>query len=301
MLHDGSIVVEQEVLPVGAEAHNLVAVGVGQVVRISVERGQTVLDAALVLQDGIVGSSCHVALSPGALPAVGEVIVDAGSTHAALLGRHEDNTVGGASTIDGTRSGILQHLHALDIIGVHTLHTVLVGGHAVNDVEGIGVVDGADTADADHRLGAGLTRRRSDVDTGGHTLQGILGTQACLTGQVFRRNFGDGGCHNTLLLHTVTDHDNLVEQLGVLGNDDVHVVTGKHGLLTIAHISDFQLGTGGCVDGEIAVEIRNGGVRRALLHNRGTNHRLAVGINDGTREGLILCKCRYRQYDCQQQ
>ena len=301
MLHDGRIVVKEQVLPVGAEAHNLVAVGVDQIVGVLIERCQTVLHTAFVLQDGIVGGTGHIALSPSALPAIGEVIVDAGASHLTPLGRHQDNTVGGTGTVDGARSGILQHLHALDVVGVNALHAILVGGHAIDDVEGVGVVDGADTADADHRLRAGLTRRRDDVDAGGHTLQGILGTQTGLSSQVFGRNLSDRGCHDALFLHTVTDHDHLVQQLGIFGNDDVHVLTGKHGLLTITYISDFQLGTGGCVDGEIAVIVSNGSVRRSLLHNGGANHRFAAWVNDPAGEGLILCKGCYRQYDCQQQ
>ena len=81
----------------------------------------------------------------------------------------------------------------------------------------------------------------------------------------------------------------------------MHVLASKHGLLAVAHITDFQLGTRGCVDGEIAVEVRYSGVRRSLLHNRGTNHGFTVGINDSAREGLILCKCHYGQHDRQQQ
>ena len=185
MLHDGSIVVEKKFLPVGTEADDLFAIGISQVVGILIEGRQTVLHTALVLQDSIVGRAGNITLSPSALPTIGEVIIDAGFSHFAPLGGHQDDTVGGTCTVDGARGGILQHFNALNIIGVDTLHTILVGGHAVNDVKRIGVVDGADTADADHRLRSGLTRRRGDVDTGGHTLQGILGTQAGLTGQVF--------------------------------------------------------------------------------------------------------------------
>ena len=299
MLHDGSILVEQQFLPVGTETDNLVAVGIGQVVGVGIEGTQAVLHATLVLQDSIVGGTGHGAMAPGVLPAVGESVIDGSLAHAALLGGHEDDTVGSTCTVDGTRGGVLQHLNTLDVIGVHALHTILVGGHAVNDVEGIGVVDGSDTAHANHRLRTGLTRRGSNVDTGGHTLQGILGTQASLTCKVFGTDLSNGSGYHALLLHTITDDDYLVEQLGVLGDGDYHVVTGKHGLLTITHVSDFQLGTLGCGDGEIAVEVRCGGVRRALLHNSSTNHRFAVGINDPTREGLRLCKCHYRQHDCQ--
>ena len=159
VLHDGCIVIEQQLLPVGTETDDFVAVGVSQVVRIDIEGRQTVLEAAFVLQDSIIGSTSHGTLSPCALPAVGEVVVDAGLAHLAFLGRHEDDTIGSACTVDGARGGIFQYFHTLNIIGVHAFHTILVGGHTVNDVEGVGVVDGADTADANHRLSTRLTGR----------------------------------------------------------------------------------------------------------------------------------------------
>ena len=150
MLHDGSIVVEEQVLPVGAEALDGIAVGIRQVVGVGIEGSRTRLHGTLVLQDGIVGSTRHVALLPGRLPAVGEVVVDAGLAYLTLLGGDKNDAVGGTGTIDGTRGGILQHFDALDVVGVHTLHTILVGRHAVYNIKRIRVVDGTDTTDTNH-------------------------------------------------------------------------------------------------------------------------------------------------------
>ena len=159
MLHDGRIVVEQQVLPVGTEALDGLTIGIQQIVGVAIERSHAVLYVALVLQDGIVGSSCYVALLPRTLPAIREVIVDRGLTHLTLLRGNEDNTVGGTSTIDSTRGSILQHLDTLNIARVHALHTILVSRHAIDNIEGFRVVDRTDTTNANHRLCARLTRR----------------------------------------------------------------------------------------------------------------------------------------------
>ena len=102
MLHDGSIVVEQQVLPVGTETCNLVTVGISQIVGISIERSLSTVHVLLILQDGIVCGASHLALSPGTLPTITEVIVDLSLTHLTLLGSHQNHTVGSTGSVDGT-------------------------------------------------------------------------------------------------------------------------------------------------------------------------------------------------------
>ena len=102
MLYNRSIVVEQQALPVSSEARNGIAVSVDQVVRVSIEGSLSAIDILLVLQDGIVGSTGYVTLSPSTLPTLGEVVADAGLAQLTLLGGHQDNAVGSTCTIDGT-------------------------------------------------------------------------------------------------------------------------------------------------------------------------------------------------------
>ena len=64
------------------------------------------------------------------------------------LGGDDDDAVGGAATVDGSGSSVLEHLDGLDVVTVELVHTGL-GGHTVNDVQGIIVVEGADTTDTD--------------------------------------------------------------------------------------------------------------------------------------------------------
>ena len=287
MLLNGGVVVEEQVLPVRAEAVDGIAVGILQVIGVHVERRQAVLDAALVLQDGIVGSSRHVALLPGTLPALREVVVDLGLAHLTLLGRYEDDTVGGTGTVDSTRGSILQHLNRLNIAGVDALHTILVGRHTVDDVEGLGAVDGSDTTDADHRLGTRLARGRGDVHTCGHTLQGILGAQTRLAAEVVGTDLRDGGRHDALLLHTVADDDHVLQCLAVLLQCDIHVVTGVHLLRDVANITNNNRCTLADLNGEVTIEVGDGAILRvSFLDDRCSDDRFTKVVCHSSQDAL---------------
>ena len=157
MLHDGGIVVEEQLLPVGAEALDGIAIGIRQVIGVGVEGCLSAVDILLILKNGVVRSTGYVTVLPGCLPAIREIVVDLCLTHLTLLGGDEYHTVGSARTIDGTRGSIFQHLDTLDIIRVHRLQTVLVGWHAVNNIKRVRVINSTRTTHADHRLGTRLT------------------------------------------------------------------------------------------------------------------------------------------------
>ena len=96
MLHDRCIVVEEFFLPVGTEALHGIAVDIGEVVRVGIERCLPTVDILLVLQDGVVGGTGDIALAPCVLPAIGEVIVNLGIALHTFLRGDEDDTVGSA-------------------------------------------------------------------------------------------------------------------------------------------------------------------------------------------------------------
>ena len=296
VLRDGGIVIEEQVLPVGAEAHDLVAIGIDNVVGVHVERSHAVLHLALVLQDGIVGGTGDVALLPGRLPARGEVVVDLGLAYLTLLRGDQNNAIGSAGTVDGTRCSVLQHFDALDVLGVDALHTVLVGGHAVYNIKRFGVVDGADTADADERLRAGLARGRGHLYASGHTLQGILGTQARLAFQVVGRDLGNRGRDDALLLHAVADDDHVGQRLLVFLQRDGHAAAGRHLLRQEADVAHHQRGTAVDPQRELAIVVGDGAVLRVgFLHNRGSDDGFSVLIDHGSRDGATLGQGRRRK------
>ena len=154
MLLDGRVVVENEVLPVGTEAHHLVAVVVSEVVWVDIENRHALFHTALVLQNGVIHGTRHVAPLPSRLPAVREVVVDLSLALLSFLGGDENHTIGGTCTIDGTRGSVFQHFNRLDVRGVHAFHTVLVGGHTVYNIKRsvpVGI-NGAVTTNTDERL-----------------------------------------------------------------------------------------------------------------------------------------------------
>ena len=152
-----SIVVEHQLLPVGAEALDGVAVGVGQVGRIQIKRSLAAIEAALVLHDGIVGGTGHVALLPRILPAHAKVIVDAGLALLAFLRGNQDDAVGSPGTVDGTRGSVLQHLYRLNVGGIHKVNAAGYG-HAIDDVEGVRIGNCTCTSNTHTRRCARLAR-----------------------------------------------------------------------------------------------------------------------------------------------
>ena len=102
MLLDRSIVVEEQILPVGAKAFDGVAIDIYQISRIGIQRCRSSLNGALVLQDGIIHGPRNIAFLPSRLPAVGEIVVDAGLTQFTLLGSNQNYTVSGTGSVDST-------------------------------------------------------------------------------------------------------------------------------------------------------------------------------------------------------
>ena len=138
------IVIENKVLPISTETINCFAIGICQCIRVCKNWSLTAVYGTLILKDCIIGSAGYIALLPCALPAVREVIVNLCLAHLTLLGSNEDNTIGCTCTINGTRSGILQHLDTLDVARVEIIQATL-DRHAVYDIERVRVVDGTCT------------------------------------------------------------------------------------------------------------------------------------------------------------
>ena len=135
------IVVEHGFLPVGAVALH------GLQLLCGITGLLSAVDIAFVHHHTILIGVEHIAGLPLILPTERGIVVDLRLTHLTALGVHQNHTVSSTSTIDGTRSSILEHLDALDIIRVKVLDTRLTG-HTVNDVKRVGIVDGTNTTHA---------------------------------------------------------------------------------------------------------------------------------------------------------
>ena len=158
-----------------------------------------------------------------------------------LLGRDEDDTVLGTETVDG-RGSIFQDGDALDIIRVEFLENgdIIVGfkvtrivAPAAGDLTLAGHT-ADDTVHDDHRVAVTtdaqvrveLTRLTAvllDLESGNLALQSVHAVRRTGGGDIFGTDLGDGSRQRLTLLHAVTDHDRLVQQLGVFHQDDVHL------------------------------------------------------------------------------
>ena len=246
------------------------------------------VDVLLVLQNGIFGGVGYIAVLPSCLPAPRSVVVDLSLALLALLGGDEDDTVGGTCTVDSARSGILEHFDTLDVVGVHKVKTSL-DGHAIDDVERIGVVDGTGTTDTNTRSFTRLTRVGGDVDTGCETLQCIVHADGGLVQKVIAADLGDGCRYDALLLHTVTNDHNVLKELVVLDQNDVHLGTSSLLLGDVAHEREHEGGiTWNIGNREVAVKIGHRTRRGAFHHDAGTEDGFAHLIyNDAVHHHLL--------------
>ena len=90
------------------------------------------------------------------------------------LGSNDDNSVTATCTVQGCRSSILQHSHALHIHGVDVIPTAIVWTAVQHNQRIIaGNIHRIETTDTDGRSGARLTRCIKNLHTGSLTLQGV--------------------------------------------------------------------------------------------------------------------------------
>ena len=218
---------------------------------------------------------------------------------AAALRRDEDHTVGTACTVDGRCRGILQHLDRLDIVRAEarervddqTLalgHRLADQGHTVDDVQRlVRTVDRARTADADRGAAARLTVVLTHLHTGNLAAQRIVERGNGLVVEQFRLDRSHGSGQVRLLHRTVTNRHDLFERNGILLQDDVDLRAVGHGdLLGLAAEEGVDQHGIGRRDAEGVASVGRGGrtAGRALLHDRGADNGLGVGVGDDARD-----------------
>ena len=206
------------------------------------------------------------------------------------LGGHEDDTVTCLSAVDGGGGGILQDLDGLDHFRIQVLDVVhLQTVHDEERSEGTGV--GGVTADADGGAGTRSTGRVDDLHTGGLALEGGGGVGGGTVLEILLADGRDGTGEVTLLLDTVTDHDGLVEELGVLLKDHVEnglVSDGDH-LAGVADAGNLDVRAGGHVQTEGTVQIGHRADGRVAHDDHGgTDDRCAAGIGNRSADGTVL-------------
>ena len=137
----------------------------------------------------------------------------------AAFGRYHDDAVGSARTVNCGRRGIFQHLNRLDDVRIDAGQVARVAHrHAVDHHQRrIGAVDGADTAHAHRHVSFRAVIGIVDYRQAGHAALQQLVDRTGRNLRYIRGLHGSHAARQVALLHrTVTDHDNLFDQFGIL-------------------------------------------------------------------------------------
>ena len=208
-----------------------------------------------------------------------------------LLRGDEDDAVGGLGTVDRGRS-VLQHRDRLDVAGIQLVERIL---HAVDQHHGAGTAHRADAAYADRRaVAAGLRRSLVDVDAG-HRIERLRGVRHGLVLDLRHLAHGDRAGQVDLLLHAVSDHHHVVEELVIL--------LQHHGQMRpVAHFDLRRVVTDerhaeprarSHVQGEFALRIGHHAVRRALDQHVRPHDRIAgLGLDAALQLVFPAPACR---------
>ena len=198
-----------------------------------------------------------------------------------FLGGDDDDAVGCTRTVDGSRRGILEDGHRLDVLrvnhrqGVGSAGVALVGhGHAVDhDKRVVGGGKRGAAADADVGVACGVT----SVGRYRHTRAGAYKEVLCGCRYAGLHIVGSHDRHRSggvrFFYRTVSDHHCLGEHGGVLFHHDVEMslTVDRHFHRVVAHVAYHEGGVRGHRDGEVAVNVCRGSVGGAFFHHGGTD------------------------------
>ena len=217
------------------------------------------------------------------LPAVIGVEGDLDLAGPALLGRHEDDAVGGPGAVNGAGSRVLQDVDGLDV--VRGEGGDVAARDAVDDIQRRAGARRAHPSDRYLVAFARLTGILDDVHASRLALQGAEGIDRIHGGQFLAGDVDGGTGDEFLALGTVTHHDDLVQDLRVLPEDDAQALSldGCHGDGFIADAGDFQARAPMDGQDEGAVTPGQGTVAAGPdFHDAGPDDRLSGCVQDDT-------------------
>ena len=218
----------------------------------------------------------------------GGVEGDAHLAALSFLSGDDDHTVGSAGTVDGRGGGVLQELDALDVIGVHRADTGC--RDTVHNVQRGSPVHGADTTDLD---GSRRVRRTAggDAYAGDLALEGLHRvTDVHFLGGAHVDD-GHGTGEVGLLFSGITGNDDLVKQLAVLFENNIHLRGGPEDFGDISHGGELQGASGRNSEGELAILIGYGSDGRPNLNDSRSDEGFSFrGINRSP-DSHVLREC----------
>ena len=115
-----------------------------------------ILNIHILLGSKLLRNTCHI------LPANATIITGCNLTGLTLLSSNQDNTISSTSTINSTRSGILQDINTLDISRIDRVN---VTNNAINYIKRSRITIGTSTTDIYIKALTWLTRCGNDIHT----------------------------------------------------------------------------------------------------------------------------------------
>ena len=245
------------------------AVGFVEVVRPDITVGDDIGNV-LGRLDGEVGGVSHLGL--------------------ALLGflrGDEHDAVRGTGSVDGRCGGVLQDRDGLDIVRVEHRRVAL---DTVDEDQGAAAVDGTGTTDVEVGGASGLTVGQGDVEVGDGAFQHLGDVGGGASFEHFAGDLLDGTGQVDLLGRTVTDHDGLVQDGGIIfqGHADDGLAGDRH-LYSLVSDEGYDQGSisGNPVQDNGSLGIRNAAHCGAFHHDAGSGHRTGI-IGHDTLNASVL-------------
>ena len=169
------------------------------------------------------------------------IIGHVGSLFTTVFGGDDDHTISSLRTIDGCCSSITEHIDAFDIVGRN--HRNVDAGNAVNNIVRLHSGTRTQRRSTTQRDGGSAVRVgcRRNNQSGNLTLQHLTGIGEDTLVQVFGLHGGNGRCDVLTLHGTITNDNNLIQELVVFLQRDAFACVD--GLSFKAHIGHIQLGT----------------------------------------------------------
>ena len=210
----------------------------------------------------------------------------------ASLGGNHDDTSRGTATIDSCRRCILEDIDTVDIVRVEEVH--VVANYTIDNIQWLSLlVDRSLSTYLDVESCTCPAARLCNVDTRYATLQRLGKVRGTTSGNLVGVDRCNRTCYVTLAHRTVTNDNDLVESRIIVFEDNVPRLLPSHFnfLWFAADVAERKNCVWFCVlNAKLTVEIGNATSLAILVGNGNTNHRLTIGILDGTLD-CFLRKC----------
>ena len=207
------------------------------------------------------------------------------------LRRHDDYARCAAGSVQGGRSGVLEHGDRFDV-GLRNVRQAGAVGRAVHDDERVRVgVHRADAADVDRaRIGAGRARAAAHLQTGHGTHQRVHHVGRLTLLEVFGLDDRSRSGECLFLGRTERYDEHVVDSRDILLelNIDRRLTGNGHFLRLVADERDVQVTVAPGLQAELACGVGRRTRRGSVHHDRSTDDRVAVSIGNCTGNLLLL-------------